>query len=83
MGRVRQFFPSPLSPPKHMNNDRVNSVVRIFYGNDNGQTLAKSKLFADFALFQTLSLLLQVTFEKCQMKVNFPGIKLLGTDPKF
>ena len=50
------FFPSSLSLPKHINNDWVNSVIRIFYGNDNGQTVAKSKLFADFALFRTLSL---------------------------
>ena len=50
---------------------------------DDDRTAAKSKLFTDLMLFETLSLSLQVTFEKCQMKVNFPGIELLGTEPKF
>ena len=50
---------------------RQNSVIGTFYSNDDGQTVAKLKLFTDLLLLQTLSLLLS-HFWKISNEGEFP-----------
>ena len=50
---------------------RENNVIGTFYSNDDGQTVAKSKLFTDLLLLQTLSVLLS-HFWKMSNEGEFP-----------